>query len=282
MTAANIIRRDAQFVETGSGILRLLRGVRESKVLVVELARRELTDLHSGQSGGFVWLVLHPVLMFLVYTFLFTAVLKVRIGSNGPGDYTVYLFSGLAPWLLTQDAIQRSAGVMIANVGIVKKVLFPVEAIVAKSLLASMMVQIVFVILAILTTVWIRGTIPAAFAMLLILVPIHLALLWGISLLLSAITPFFRDTVEFVRVFISVNMFLMPVIYLPDMVPGVLKYALVLNPFSHLVWCYQDVLYFNAINHPWSWVVTTAFAASMLAAGSYVFLRLRHQFSSVL
>jgi lipopolysaccharide transport system permease protein len=282
MTEPSIIRRDAQFVESGAGVFRILRGVRDSKTLVVELARRELTDLHSGQSGGFVWLVLHPVLMFLVYTFLFAAVLKVRIGANGPGDYTMYLFSGLAPWLLTQDAIQRSAGVMLANVGIVKKVLFPVEAIVAKSLLASMLVQTVFVVLAMLTTIWMRGGVPISFFMLLILIPIHVTLLWGLSLLLSAITPFFRDTVEFIRVFISINMFLMPVIYLPDMVPGVIRYALLLNPFSHLIWCYQDVLYFNEINHPFSWLISFLFAITMLSAGSYVFLRLRHQFSSVL
>jgi lipopolysaccharide transport system permease protein len=282
MTDKNVIRRNADAREQGVGVLRLLRSVREHGSLVVELARREVTDLHAGQLGGFLWLVLHPVLMFAVYTFLFTVVLRVRIGTNDAEDYTIYLFAGLAPWLLTQDVLQRCSSVLLANVSIVKKVMFPVEAIVAKTLGASLIVQSVLMVLVLATTVWVRGRIPWTFALLPLLFMTHLALLWGLALLLSAITPYFRDVVELVRVFVTVNMFLMPVIYQPNMVPGLLRYIVVANPFSHLIWCYQDIIYFGSIEHPWSWLICALLAASALAIGSFVFVRLRHQFASVL
>lgn len=280
--APAFIRRNADVGESGIGVLRLLQTLRDHRTLILELARRELTDLHAGQLGGFLWLVLHPLLMFAIYSFLYTVVLKVRISEGGPSDYTIYLFSGLAPWLLTQDVISRCAGVMIANVGIVKKVMFPVEAIVAKTLAASLIVQSVLLVLVIVTTIWVRGTVPSSLWLLGILIPMHFALLWGLALLLSAMTPYFRDTIELVRVFLTVNMFLMPVIYLPDMVPASLRFIVQVNPFSHLIWCYQDVLYFGGIKHPWSWLLTFIISGAALASGSYVFLRLRHHFSSVL
>src|SRR5262245_40086646 len=127
MSIDPFIRRSAAGTEHGAGVARLIRSVREHQQLIMELARRELTDLHAGQSGGFLWVIVHPLLMFAVYTFVFTVVLRVRIGINGPDDYTVYLFAGLAPWLLTQDVLLRSTGAMVVNVNIVKKVMFPVE-----------------------------------------------------------------------------------------------------------------------------------------------------------
>jgi lipopolysaccharide transport system permease protein len=95
-------------------------------------------------------------------------------------------------------------------------------------------------------------------------------------LVLAAITPFFRDMPELVRVFVTVNIYLMPVVYLPDMVPSSLRFLLVCNPFSYLIWCYQDVLYFGAINHPIAWVVLPILSIASLLGGSDVFVRLQH------
>ena len=250
--------------------------------LVKELAIREVTDVHAGQTGGIFWVLLHPMLLFAVYSFLFTFVLRVRIGASGPSDYTIYLFSGLAPWFFTQDVLSRSANVMITNINIVKKVMIPIEALVAKALLASIMAQSAMFALLLLATVLVRMTLPPSLLLLAVLIPMHLLMLWGLSLFLSAITPYFRDTVELVRVFLTVNIFLIPVMYLPEMVPPSLRFIVFANPFSHLVWCYQDVFYFGSIAHPFAWLVTAVFSALCLVLGSVVFGRLRNHIASVL
>jgi lipopolysaccharide transport system permease protein len=243
---------------------------------------REITDLHSGQTGGLLWVLAHPLLLFAVYSFLFTVVLKVRIGSGSPADYTLYLFSGLAPWFLTQDVMTRATHVLPSNVTIVKKVMFPLEALVAKSVLASLIAQSVMLGLVLISVLIVRDTLPASILLLAILVPLHLSLLWGIALALSSITPYFRDTAELVRMFLTVGIFLVPVMYLPQMVPGSLQFIIILNPFSYLIWCYQDALYFGQILHPMSWLVTAVFSAFCLMLGSFIFLRLRHHISSIL
>ena len=263
------------------GVRSLMASVARHRRLVFELARREITDSHAGQAAGAVWIVVHPIAMFVIYAFLFTAVFKVRIGDRGPTDYLVYLFAGLSPWLLTQDVLSRASNIMLANATIVKKVMFPAEALVAKSVLAGLKVQSALFLLVIIYIVTIRLNVPVTFLLLPILIVLHVLILWGLSLLLSIATPYFRDIAEFVRIFLLVNMYLIPVLYLPDMVPAGLRVLLVVNPFSHLVWCYQDVLYFAQISHPASWLVLAAFAVGATALGSYAFSRLKHHIPSV-
>jgi lipopolysaccharide transport system permease protein len=265
----------------GSGIVVLLRSVLTHRNLVRELARREITDVHAGQAAGALWVIVHPIVMFAVYAFLFTAVFKVRIGDSGPSGYLIYLFAGLAPWLMTQDVLSRATGIMFANSTIVKKVMFPAEALVAKSLLASFKVQSILLLIVIAYVVAARDGVPWTISLLPLLYAMHAVLLWGLALFLSAMAPYFRDLSEFVRVFLTVNIYLIPVMYVPDMVPEGLRFALLVNPFSHLIWCYQDVFYFGTIGHPASWAIVTAMTGGALLAGSYVFVRLRSHLASV-
>lgn len=276
------IRRGVAPREHGLGVVRLLQSIIQRRGLVWEMARREMTDMHAGQTAGIVWLVVHPILLFSVYAFLFTVVFKVRIGDRGPSDYLIYLFSGLAPWLLTQEIISRASLVLVSNLNIVKKVMFPVEVLVAKGVLSALLVQCILLFCVLAYIVVARNGPAMSFFLLPVLFALHLMLLWGIALFLSAMTPYFRDVPEIIRVFVTVNIYMMPIMYLPDMVPGSLRFVLLINPFSSLIWCYQDVLYFNRIAHPFAWVFLFAFSAGLLALGSYVFSRLRHHFASVL
>jgi lipopolysaccharide transport system permease protein len=282
LSGDNFLRRGVAPSERGLGVVVLISSVWRQRALVWEMARREMTDMHAGQAAGAVWLAVHPLLMFAVYAFLFTVVFSVRIGSNGPSDYLVYLFSGLAPWLITQDIMSRSAGVVLANATIVKKVSFPIEVLVAKAILSSLLVQMTLFICVIQFIIISRGAVSWMFFFLPVVFILHILLLWGISLFLASITIYFRDTAEFVRVFVTINIYLMPIVYLPGMVPASLQFVLYLNPFSYLIWCYQDVLYFGSFTNPRAWIVLPVFSGLMLALGSYVFSRLRHHFSSVM
>ena len=277
-----VIRRLAPGTEKGSETFKTITGLWKQRRLVWEMARRELTDMHAGQTVGIVWLLAHPLLQFVVYAFLFTTVFQVRIAGKGPEDYLIYLFCGLAPWLMTQDILSRTPNTIIANQSIVKKVMFPLEVLVCKTVVASVLVQSILMVCAFVFIFISRGTFPLIYLLLPVVLLMHLCLLWGMALILSAITPYFRDTPEIVRIFVTINVYLLPILYLPEAVPRSLGVLLNLNPFSHLIWCYQDVLYFNEIAHPYSWLVFSIFSIGMLVSGSYIFVRLRHYFASVL
>jgi len=245
------------------------------------MTRRELTDLHAGQAAGVIWLVVHPLFLFAVYAFLFSVVFSMRIGEKGPTDYLVYLFSGLAPWLMTADVLARSSHVIVSNAAIVKKVTFPTEVLIAKTVLASVLVQGLLFACVIVYAVMTRGHLPWSFLLLPVVFGLHLALLWGLAMLLASLTPYFRDVPELVRIFVTINIYLVPIVYLPNMVPGALRFVVDLNPFSYLIWCYQEIIYYESVRGPAAWLGLIVFSGAAVLAGSYVFSRLRHHFSSV-
>lgn len=263
-------------------IYQLARSLWHNRRLVLELSRRELFDLHAGQLGGVVWLLVHPLLQFCTYAFLFTFVFKARIGNSGADFYIIYLVAGLSPWLLTQDALIRGSQSLISNANVVKKVMFPTEVLVAKTVLTGFAIQSVLLSLGIIGAIIVFGTVPASFALLPLAVGCLGLLGLGLAFFFSVITAYLRDTFEVLRVFVMVNVYLIPVMYLPEWVPERFQFVLWLNPFSHLVWCFQDALFFRQIMHPVSWIVFPAFSVAAFAVGATIFIRLRQHVASVL
>jgi homopolymeric O-antigen transport system permease protein len=99
---------------------------------------------------------------------------------------------------------------------------------------------------------------------------------------ISALGVYVRDIKELVQVFAVVGMYLVPIVYQPDMVPERVRGLLVYNPFSHLVWCYQDACYFGYFKHTVSWIVFPIGSVMSFLIGYRLFRRLQAHFGSVL
>jgi lipopolysaccharide transport system permease protein len=90
------------------------------------MARREITDRYAGQLFGVFWTFVHPLIVILVYVFLFNFVFISKAGSDRvmPIDMTAYILSGIIPWLAFQDAMGKASTVIINNANLVKQVIF--------------------------------------------------------------------------------------------------------------------------------------------------------------
>jgi len=104
----------------------------------------------------------------------------------------------------------------------------------------------------------------------------------GVAFILACIGTYFRDIKDFVQLFALVGMYLMPVFYLPNWVPDFFKPFIYLNPFSYLIWCYQDVFYYGRIEHPWSWIFTSIVSTATFIIGYRLFRKLKISFGNVL
>jgi lipopolysaccharide transport system permease protein len=80
----------------------------------------------------------------------------------------------------------------------------------------------------------------------------------------------------------SAGIYLLPVFYLPTWVPNLFRPLIYLNPFSHIIWCYQDVLYYGRFEHPWAWVVTLIFNFLIFSLGYRLFCKLKPMLGNVL
>jgi lipopolysaccharide transport system permease protein len=282
MASPSFARRDNAAVAAARLTARLLSRYRE---LTWEMTKREISDRYAGQLLGPVWVIGHPLLLMALYVVLFAYVFPARLGTSGDSGLTVYILSGLIPWMTFSEAIAKSTHVIISNANLVRQVVFPIEVLPVKTVLASAVTQVVAT--SLLVAYMIAGGSALSWYALLVVPLFFLQLLamTGVCYLLSSIGAYFRDLKDVVQVFLSAGLFLAPILYVPDVLarlPEPLAWVLTINPFSHLVWCYQDALFFGAIEHPVSWFVLGGLSVTVFIAGFTVFEKLRVMFGEIL
>ena len=254
------------------------------RALTLALVRREILDRYVGQMLGALWVFGHPLILVSVYVFIFQYVFKMKVGgtSDLPLDYTAYILAGLIPWLAFSETLTKGPGVMHVNASLVKQVVFPIEVLPVKTALASFVTQAICTVLLMGYVLISSGSLPWTYALLPILWVFQFLAMAGACFMLSAVGAYFRDLREFVQVFTVVGMYLMPLAYLPEWVPEKLRPLLYANPFSYMIWCFQDVCYFGRFEHPWAWVVFVVSALLTFGVGYKLFHHLKVSFGSIL
>lgn len=263
----------------------LVRLLTQNRQLTWEMTKREISDRYAGQAIGTLWAVGHPLALMAVYVFVFGFVFKARLGSGAadvPRDYITYLLSGLIPWMSFQESLGKGSQVIVANASIVKQVVFPIEVLPVKGVLASMATQTItsalllaYILASSKALPWTALLLPALWAA-------QFLAMTGVSFVLSSVGAYFRDVKDFVQLANLIGMYLAPIAYAPERVPDLLRPILYANPFSYMAWCYQDALYFGRFEHALSWIVFPGGALFVFYAGFRVFRQLKTQFGNVL
>ena len=265
-------------------LIEIVQILSRHKELTFEMAKRELSDRYAGQAFGKLWAVIHPIFLMGVFVFIFAVVFKMKIGGTRdlPLDYTVYLLSGLVSWLSFQEVALKSCTTITSNATLVNQVIFPLEVLPAKTVLASLFPMFVSLSILLVYVLIKYGSLHLTYFLLPFLVTLQVLAMIGIAYFLSSVGVYFRDLKDIVQLFVTMGIYLIPVFYLPTMLPSIFKPILYINPFSYFIWCYQDVLYFGRIEHPWAWVVVGLVSASTFIIGYRVFRKIRPVLGNIL
>jgi lipopolysaccharide transport system permease protein len=247
--------------------------------LIQSLVARELKARYRGSVLGFFWSFINPLLLLLIYSFVFKHFLP-RSGESLP-HYEVFMFCGILPWTWFSSSLLESSGVLISGGNLIKKVLFPAEVLPIVTVLANMVHF--FFGLPILGAFILYHRIPlnvGELAWFPVVVLVQLVLTLGFALILSALTVHFRDLRDILSNLMTFWFFATPIIYsYLDMTPPVRTF-LNFNPFTHLAITYQEILYFDgAVGHAFWLLVLGAISILFFLFGYFVFDRLRDTFA---
>lgn len=251
--------------------------------LLFEMARRDVSDRYAGQVLGSVWAVIHPVMTIAVYIFMFAVVFRVKMDASLaiPGDHTLYMMSGLVPWLVMADVLGRSSTIVSSQASLVKQVVFPVEILPVKMVLASLPTFLIgFAGLAIYALAVDRAS-PALLLYPLAALPLYLFLL-GVAFALAAVGIFLRDIREIVQMYTLIGIYVAPIFYFMDWVPERLRYLVYLNPVTIFVETFHDAAYYGGIRSWLLWLAAFGLGCAATWLGAMVFARLKPHFGSYL
>ena len=252
--------------------------------LTIEMAKQEIFGRFAGQIFGGLWAIGHPLFLMLLYIFIFVGVFKQKLGGTieMPRDFTTYLLAGLIPWLAVQESMSKSVSVIISHANLVKQVVFPIEVLPVKSVIAATFTQLVALSMLLCYSIVASKSVPWTYGLLPIVLLMQIMMMVGIAYVLASVGTYFRDLKDVVQIFSTAGVFVIPAFYLPSQVPEIFRPLLYLNPFSHMVWVYQDVLYFGRIEHSSSWAIFFVLSCSSFILGFCLFRKLKVMFGNVL
>lgn len=249
--------------------------------LLKEMVARDIRARYAGSGLGIVWAVLHPILWMVLYTAVFSVVLRVPV-EKGFATFPEFLMAALLPWMAIHEGIARSASTLVDNAAVVKKAVFPVETLVLSVVLAAIVNQLVaFVVFGIyvfflghLSPLWILLAIPA--------LALQALLTYGIGCFAATITAFVRDAGQAIGILLTVVFFATPIVYPASLVPQRFRPLLDANPIAHLAQWYRSAFTLHTLPDVGSVVYLTSFSLAAATLGGLLFHRARPHFADLI
>ncbi|MFN2431363.1 MAG: ABC transporter permease [Gemmatimonadota bacterium] len=241
------------------------------------LTLRDLRARYRGHALGYLWSILNPALLLVVYTVVFSTILRVGIE-----DFVLFLGCGLLPWTWFSTAVTVATGAVRQGAGLVRRVAFPVQVLPLVPVL-SHLVHLLISLPLLLGLALLLGRPPGVTVIALVpLLLVQLVFTAGVSLGVAALGVRFRDFEFLLGNLLLVLFFLAPIIYAPEMVPPGLRRVLVLNPLAVVIGGFQDALYRGSWPS-WAWLAAAAaFSLVTFVLGAWLFEHERVDFAEQL
>ncbi len=223
-----------------------LADILKRRELIRNLVARQLKVRYKSSSLGFLWSMLSPFLMMLVYWFIFTRIMNPR-GAGIP-NFKAYILCGLFTWYFFAGALTDATTAIVGNVSLVKRIYFPRIILPISTTLTNLVNFLLsLIVLFILLVVWrSSGIVPPSpqLAFIPVVILIELALCLGFAFFLAPLNVLFRDIEHMLQVILLAWMFMTPAVY-PywDVVPGRFWMLYFANPMACLIAAYQRILW---------------------------------------
>ncbi|PXF31827.1 ABC transporter [Pokkaliibacter plantistimulans] len=221
----------------------MLLTVWKYREFIIGSVKREFQARYRNSILGMAWTVLNPLSMIVVYTVIFSHVMKNKLaGVENEFGYSIYLCAGVLTWGLFSETVNRIQDVFINNGNLIKKVNFPKLCLPVTSIMISLLnFGIIFTLFTLFLVA--TGNFPGVnyiwlFPVLLIQILFSL----GLGVVLGVLNVFFRDVGQFFGIFLQLWFWATPIVYPESILPEWFKPVMGLNPMADLIAAYHTIL----------------------------------------
>ncbi|HUQ91579.1 MAG TPA: ABC transporter permease [Bryobacteraceae bacterium] len=260
-----------------------LRNLVAQRTLLYQMVRRDFESRFIGSVAGWVWGLIHPLVLLASWTFVFQYCLRVPLPQHAvTQNYTMFLFCGYLPWMLFQETLSRSSTCLLEHRNLITKTVFPSEVIPISVFLSALVSHLMALTMLVVASVLWFGYVSGMIAFL----PIYMLLtgLLGVGLgwIISSLQVYLRDTAQVVSVVLTLWFWTTPIFIAVEDVPQNLRFIVNYNPMSYLVRAYRDRLLSYTAPDLSELAMLTAYALSAFFIGGLFFRHLKRGFADVL
>lgn len=249
------------------------KGIIKYQWLLRELVVRDLKIKYRRSVLGYLWSILNPLLMMIILTIVFSNIFRFDIEN-----YPVYLLSGQILFTFFAEATNTAMNSILAGASLIKKVylpkyIFPVSRVISS--FTTMIFSLMALVIVMLFT-------KADFSITLIILPLilfyFLIFSVGVSLILSTLIVFFRDTQYLYGVLLTALNYLTPIFYPVSILPDWLKELMVFNPMYNFIEIFRKIMIYGQWPDITEHIICLAFAVGTLLIGIYIFKKNQNNF----
>ena len=253
--------------------MKIIKDLYDYREMLYNLVRKDLKARYKGSFLGFLWTFLNPLLQLVVYTIVFSTIMRVNIDK-----FYIYLFVGLIPWIFFTTSIQTGVVSIMMNKDLIKKIYFP-RIILPISTVNSAFMNMLYSMIVLIATLLVSGIGISKYILLLpIAMIMQYILVLGMIFIFSALNVYFRDLEYILNIIIMVWFYLTPIVYSMDMIPIHARKWFYLNPMTNIIAFYRDILYYKRMPsfESFSWILL--YGTIMIVVGYFVFEKLQKKF----
>ena len=260
----------------------LYRKLAANRSLLKNLILRDLKHRYVGSLGGFLWSVIHPLVLLVSYTFIFGVVFRPEMGPEyGTNSFAIFVLCGLLPWILFSDTIVRNCSVISDNAPLITKTIIPAEILPISITISNLIHHLIG--LAILLGVM-AAFYSVRFSVLWILLYMLMLLLLaqGLGWIVAGLHVFLRDTIQALQIVMLLWFYFTPILYTVERVPESFRFFERLNPMALIVTGYRSSLLHLAQPGAPQIAVVLAASIGVFSVGALFFRRAKPAFPDVL
>ncbi len=245
------------------------------------LVARDLKIRYIASYLGIMWAFVQPVVTVLIFWFVFSIGFKVRPMSEVP--FIVWLLPGYLAWQYFAEAVSGATQSIVESSYLVKKIVFKVEVLPVVKMMTALIIHIFFLFVMVLMYVAMGQTLTVSCLQVAYYLGALMSLVYGLSLLTSALSVFTRDIGQIVGMIMQFGFWGTPIFWDVKMLPEEYRWIIELNPMYYIVEGYRQsmlggVWFFERPESVNYWVET----AVIVLIGRYFFRKMRPHFADVL
>ena len=258
--------------------------------LLMTLVQRDLSARYKGSVLGNFWTLIQQLTQLVIYTYVFSIVLKVKLNSASlpqsplAGNnllFALWLFAGLIPWGAITASLIASSGSVVAQPNLVKKVVFPLTLIPLVPIVTAFIDSTIGLVMLMVTLALFAQTLHWTLLLLpLVWIP-QLLLTAGLGYIAASLTVFLRDIPQTIGIGISFLFYLTPIMYPQEMIPLPFRDWVRWNPFAVIAELYRDYTLWGSLQHGWECVYLWVMSAIVFILGTWIYRRLSPAFADV-
>ena len=251
--------------------------------LLFQLVRRDFEQRFVGSAIGWLWSLIHPLVLLLCWYFAFTVCFRISVGPPGANQNSaMYLFAGMLPWLLFSETLQRCSTSLLDQSNLITKTVFPAEIIPLSLFLSSLVSHLVALAVAIAAAAVVLGQLSPT----LVLLPVYIAIVGlfavGLGWIVAGLHVYLRDTAQVLAVVLTFWFWMTPIFIPEETFPVKLRFLLAANPLAYVVRAYRDILLAGRLPGLRDLAIVSLIGAAVFCAGGLFFRHMKRGFADVL